>query len=135
MRISDWSSDVCSSDLIESGVTGQGKAAPSSKPHHHKARLSLDRSAESRQGRPDTGGRRPARGPLPFFTPTAGAEPLRRIGRPPGGCVHISRTRAMAQPTTVQFKRVSNADPGSFHVHNQHPHTMPEKITVNRKTD
>src|SRR3546814_20462874 len=81
MRISDWSSDVCSSDLIESGVTGQGKAAPSSKPHHHKARLSLDRSAESSQGRPDTGGRRPARGPLPFFTPTAGAEPLRRIGR------------------------------------------------------
>src|SRR3546814_16147509 len=96
MRISDWSSDVCSSDL--------------------------------------TGGRRPARGPLPFFTPTAGAEPLRRIGRTPGGCVHISRNRAMAKPTTVKIKLVSTADTGFFYVTKQNPRTMTEKMSV-RKYD
>src|SRR3546814_19510401 len=52
----------------------RGKQTPPGRVADRAARpsLSLDRKAESRQRRPDIGGRRLACGPFMFFTPTSG---------------------------------------------------------------
>src|SRR3546814_19544090 len=58
MRISDWSSDVCSSDLIAQSLRGCrqiGRIGAGSRQYQHRnirpCRLILDRSAERRVGK------------------------------------------------------------------------------------
>src|SRR3546814_12112211 len=66
------------------------------------------------------------RAALFVFHTTAGAEPLRRIGRTPGGCAYFSRNRAMAKQTTVKHKLVSTDETGLFYVPKKNPATMKE---------
>src|SRR3546814_2027789 len=71
------------------------------------------------------------RAALFVFHTTAGADPLRRIGSPPGGCASFSRNRAMAKPTTVKTKLVSTADTGFFYVRTEdHPSVLPSPLRL-----
>src|SRR3546814_19399190 len=67
MRISDWSSDVCSSDLCDAGPGGNG---PARKPaylgwaHHDRDRAAAVRGRNDAGGRTERGGATGDRAPI-----------------------------------------------------------------------
>src|SRR3546814_6459370 len=107
MRISDWSSDVCSSDLVEHRVVGRRGAAMQGEAGITTRKLGVGAPAGQRHRKPE----RLAAGRMQFAVASPAALPVARERAAPfEGAEAVAQVRSEAHTSELQsLMRISSA--------------------------